>query len=199
MAQFTGTLRIEGDRGAPLPVRAEIADDKLVLTTEGRDLGSWPLGELQPRARGAGVGLLLDGDPVVIDVGNADRFYDAVAQSKQATKKRGRGKKASVAPSPYAAETATEAAAPKRIVRLPSARVATAVVLLLAVVVAAILDATVVGAVALFLGLVLVIIASGAVVDTRVALRLPFGLDALHVMIGGVGVLLVGVVLTFLG
>ena len=195
MAQFTGTMRIEGDRGAPLPVHAEIADNRLVLTTDGTDLGSWPLGTLNPQARGAGVGLLLDGDPVVIDVGNAERFFDAVALRAPSGKKKGRAKKPKVAPSAYEPEEKPDKAPRRR----PSARVTATLVLLLAVVALAAFNPTLVGAVALFLGLVLVIVASGAVIDTRIALRLPVGLDAMHVMVGGVGVLLIGVFLTFLG
>ena len=206
MAQFTGTLRIEGDRGSPLPVKAEISDNRLVLTTEGSDLGSWPLASLQPQARGAGVGLTLDGDPVVIDVGNADRFYDAVVGTAASGTKKGRRSRAKVA-KPIApsvsdessAETPTSSGDAGVGRRLPPPRVLVAVGLLVAVVVAGVLAPTLMGAIALFLGLVLVLIASGATVDPRVALRLPFGLQAMHVMVAGVGVLLVGGALTFLG
>lgn len=207
MAQFTGTLRIEGDRGSPLPVKAEISENRLVLTTEGSDLGSWPLASLQPQARGAGVGLTLDGDPVVIDVGNADRFYDAVVGTAASGTKKGRRSRAKLSTKPTApsksdrsnGETAPSPEGARVARRLPPPRVLVAVGLLAAVVIAGVLEPTLMGSICLFLGLVLVVIASGATVDPRVALRLPFGLQAMHVMVVGVGVLLVGGALTFLG
>lgn len=207
MAQFTGTLRIEGDRGSPLPVKAEISDNRLVLTTEGSDLGSWPLSSLQPQARGAGVGLTLDGDPVVIDVGNADRFYDAVVGTAAPGTRKGRRSRSRAVTKPVAAtepdrssvETTMSSGDPRVGRRLPPPRVLVALGLLLAVVVAGVLAPTLMGSIALFVGLVLVVIASGATVDPRVALRLPFGLQAMHVMVAGVGVLVVGGALTFLG
>ncbi|MGH8911494.1 MAG: hypothetical protein ACRDVD_03205, partial [Acidimicrobiia bacterium] len=134
-----------------MPIKAEVDSGHLILKADGVELGSWPLAGLQPQARGAGVGLSLGGDPVVIDVGNADAFMNAVEIKHAKAAKRKRRNNGSAAP------TATPQAEKVRRPRSkPSPRVIAAAVVGLALLAVAILFPTVVGAVALFLGLVLV-------------------------------------------
>lgn len=193
MATFSGTMRIEGERGAPLPVRAQVEDNQLMIETGGTELGSWPLAGLTPQPRGAGVGLVLDGDPVVLDVGNADAFMVAVVgRGGKAQKGRGsrRNRKQETA-------AASEARAATRVRRRPSPRVMVAGAVVLAVLVAAILRPEAVGSVFLLIGLLLLITAALAVVEPKFAVRMPFGLEATHLMVGAASSLLAGAGLVF--
>lgn len=192
MAVFVGTMRIEGDRGAPLSVRAEVDGDRLTLETGGTELGNWPLAALEPEARGAGVGLTLDGDPVVIDVGNADAFLSAVARTGPKLRKGRKGKAAK----PAKATRVKSERAPRQ---KPAPRVLVAVGAGLVLVVAAVLAPTLIGSIFLLIGLVLAMWSALAVVEPRVAVRIPLGLDSTHIMIGGVSALVVGFGLTFFG
>lgn len=197
MASFEGTLRIEGERTEPLAVKAVVDDGALSLAADGVTLGSWPLTVVSAEPRGAGVGLVLDDDHVVIDLPDADRFIAAITPIKKKRKKapsrrvdREQLRRPPAAPSEPRAKSKRE---PK--LRIPR-RVMWILVAALAFIALSFFFSELVGSILLLVGLVLVMAGSLGMVESAVALRIPFGLQAVHLIAGGVVFLLVGVFLT---
>ncbi len=201
MASFEGTLRVEGERSEPLAVKAVVDDGALSLASDGVTLGSWPLTVVSAEPRGAGVGLVLDDDHVVIDLPDADQFIAAITPPKKKRKKaRSRRvdreelrKPSTRAPAAKSGRKARPSSKPK--LHIPGRVVA---IFFGAVVFVALslLFSELVGSILLLLGLVLVMAGSLGLVETGVALRIPLGLQAMHLIVGGVVSVLVGAFLT---
>ncbi|MGA7270424.1 MAG: hypothetical protein WB239_05060 [Acidimicrobiia bacterium] len=197
MASFEGTLRIEGDRSEPLAVKAVVDDGALSLAADGVTLGSWPLTVVSAQPRGAGVGLVLDDDHVVIDLPDADQFIAAITPIKKKRKKASSRRvdreqlrrPAGGSPEPEAKSKR------KPRVHVPG-RVIVILVGALAFIALSLLFSELVGSILLLFGLILVMAGSLGMVESAVALRIPFGLQAMHLIAGGVVLLVVGVFLT---
>lgn len=160
---------VASDSGS-VPFEAAIAEHRLVISVEGVEVGNWPVEAVQAQVEPEGIHLRLGQDEVVIDV--TDRVGLMMAL----------GRSASEAPS-------------RRQRNLPSLRLVVASVLLGALVVASVFATGIVGSSLLILGLLVLVLGAFATSEPRLALRLPFGLQALHVVGVGVGLLAIGMAL----
>lgn len=171
MASFKGTMTIAGQGGNAVPVDAQIGERVLVLKVEGVDVGSWALEDVRAEPTGVGVSLHLGQETVVIDVTDRIGFLGALQKPSVPAKRRR---------------------------RLPSLALTLTVLLFLGVVAAAIFFPEVVGPVFILVGLVALVVAASAHAEARVALRLPFGLQAAHFLVLGMVLAALGVGITLL-
>lgn len=169
MADFQGTMRIEGEGGSTVPVKARVGPEHLVLEVDGVTVGEWPVGELEARVDGGGVLLRLGEDHVMMDVTDRSRFVIALTPPSPTPSRRRR--------------------------RRPSLRLLFLVLVVVGVVVAAVLQPRVVGSVGLLSGLIVLVVGTLAHSEPRVALRLPLNLQAVHLLGGGFLLVTVGVAL----
>lgn len=169
MADFQGTMRIEGDGGPPVPVRARVGDHQLVLETDGVMLGEWPVHRVKAQMDRGGVVLRLGEDHVTLDVSDRIGFVSALAPSDDAPARRKR--------------------------RKPSLRLVLAVLVAAGLVVAAVLWTQIFGSVGLLAGLVILVVGTVAHSEPRVALRLPLNLHGIHLIVAGLLAVSAGVAL----
>lgn len=167
MANFQGTMRIEGDGGPPVPVRARVGDRRLVLEVDGVTVGEWPVEGLDAAVDQGGVVLRLGAEHVTLDVTDRTGFVTALAP------------------------TASSDASRRR--RRPSLALVTFILAVVGVVTAAVLAPQLVGSVGLLMGLVVLVLGALAHSEPRVALRLPLNLQSFHLMVAGVLLLAVGI------
>lgn len=169
MANFQGTMRIEGDGGPPVPIHARVGDRRLVLEVDGVTVGEWPVEGLDAAVDQGGVVLRLGAEHVTLDVTDRTGFVTALAPpaSSDASRRRRR--------------------------RRPSLALVTFILAVVGVVTAAVLAPQLVGSVGLLMGLVVLVVGALAHSEPRVALRLPLNLQAFHLMVAGVLLLAVGV------
>lgn len=166
MAHFQGTMRIAGDGGPPVPVRARVGDHRLALEVEGVTVGEWPVDGLDAAMDREGVVLRLGEEHVTLDVSDRTGFVTALS-----------------APVP---------SAPHRRRRRPSLPLIAMIATMVGVVTAAVLAPQLVGSVALLIGLVVLVVGALAHSEPRVALRLPLNLQSFHLLAAGVLLLAVG-------
>ena len=191
MASFSASMTIEGDDSGPVPVKAFIENGTLSIHAAGASLGSWPVDSLNAVLEAAGVGLALGEDKVVLDLVNSDEFLVAIGDSTaQGTGgKRRRQRKSDDG-------SAKERSRGRRRLGL---RGWIALGLVAVVVVASAMLPVVVGSALLLIGLAVLLLGAGAMVETRVALRLPTGLEGIHLVVVGVVAIVVGMGLTLAG
>ena len=191
MASFSASMTIEGDDSGPVPVKALIEDGTISIHAAGESLGSWPVDSVKAVRQDAGVGLALGEDHVVLDLVNSDEFLIAIGDSAtQTTGGKGRRERKK--------NDATAKDRTRRRRRL-GLRGWVALVLVVGVVGASAVVPVVVGSTLLLIGLAVLLLGAGAMVETRVALRLPTGLEGIHLVVVGVVVILVGMGLTLAG
>lgn len=172
MSTFRGVMQIAGQGGAPVPVRALVDAERLVLEVDAVEVGAWPLAAVEARPGVRGVVLDLDDDQVTIELGQPEVFLDALTPRKRRRRR------------PF---------------RLPSLRLVAFGLFVAGLGYTALIFPAAFGAFSLLAGVVLLIVGYGAHSNPRVALRLPIGIQAVHVILGGLGVLVLGVALTLLG
>lgn len=196
-------MSITGESGSPVPVHAEIGTGQLVLQVEGVDVGSWSLGDVVAEPTGAGVSLQLGQDRVTLEINERTEFLHALQPpSTKEKKRRGRKGKKAKKPEPQAPAAepkATREAKPRGPSRLPSLRTTLIFLVVAAVVTATILATELVGAIALLVGILLLVFGAFASSDARLALRLPFGLEVFHVLGAALLLVVVGIVLVLVG
>jgi hypothetical protein len=166
-------MTIAGQRGNGVPVDAQIGERVLVLKVEGVDVGSWAIEDVRAEPTGAGVSLLVDGETVVIDVTDRIGFLGALQRP--------------VSPGEH-----------RRRRRLPSLALTSTVALLVGVAAAAVFFPEVAGPVLILLGLVALVVGAAGHAESRVALRLPLGLQPGHFLVVGLVVTAIGVGVTLL-
>lgn len=169
MTSFQGTMRIQGEVGPPVPVKARIGEDRLVLEVDGVAVGEWPVTGLRAEVDGGGVNLSLGQERVMIDVTDRIGFVSALAPRSPARAVKRR--------------------------RRPSLPLVGVVLVATAIVAAAVMAPDVVGSVALLAGLVVLVAGAMAHSEPRIALRLPLNLQAIQVVLVGLLFLAVGVFL----
>lgn len=152
-------MRIEGNAGAPVPVQARVGDDRLVLEVDGVEVGEWPVAELTAEMSGGGVLLRLGEDEVMIDVSDRTGFVGALAPAEKPGKRRRR--------------------------RRPSLRLMLVFLAGAGIVTAVLLVPQLTGSVAILAGLLMLVLGAVAYSEPRVAVRLPLSLQALHLILGG--------------
>ncbi|HEX2155158.1 MAG TPA: hypothetical protein VHL52_14430 [Acidimicrobiia bacterium] len=172
MTSFRGTMRIVGDAGPAVPVSARVADQRLVLEVEGTEVGAWPVAIVSYEADREGVVLRLGQERVTIDVSDRAGFVLALRPP-------------------------TSGGGTRR--RLPSLRTVAVALVAALPVVAAVLAPVVAGSVALLFSLIVLVTGTVAYSEPRIALRLPLGLTAVHFLVAGAGLIVVGIPLVLLG
>lgn len=167
MAKFQGTMRIEGDGGPPVPIKARVGDRRLVLEVDGVTVGEWPVEGLDAAVDRGGVVLRLGADHVTLDVTDRTAFVTALAPPASSDAPRRR--------------------------RRPSLALVTFILGVVGVVAAAVLAPQLVGSVGLLTGLVVLVLGALAHSEPRIALRLPLNLQSFHLMVAGVFLVAVGI------
>lgn len=204
MATFNGRMSITGESGSPVPVHAQIGTDQLVLQVDGVDVGSWSLGDVLAEPVAAGVALQLGGERVTLELNDRTEFLHALqpptAKGKKKERKSRRQEKREPGPQAISEEPKpARAAKPKAPRNLPSLRTTLILVMVAGIITATILATELVGAIALLVGIVLLAFAAFASSDARLALRLPFGLQVMHVLGVGVVLVVIGITLVLIG
>ncbi|MFP3913481.1 MAG: hypothetical protein ACLFWM_01280 [Actinomycetota bacterium] len=192
MADFTGTMRIEGG-GQAVPVKARVDKDVLTLEVEGVEVGEWPVADLDPAADAGGVVLRLGDEAVTLDVSDRIALLSALKPAPDHKAGRGRRKERG------RKEKHGGKAGQTRRRRRPSLVVVLITLLALAAGVAAFLAPEAVGSVALLVGLLTLVVGGFAHSDPRIALRLPLNLHPVHFIVAGLVALVGGAVLVIVG
>ena len=73
-----GTLQLTGETGPELPVRVQIDDDWLKLTTAEETVGHWPLADIGIRDRRKGFSIRAEGEEILLTVDDEVGFAGAV-------------------------------------------------------------------------------------------------------------------------
>ena len=74
MAEYSGSLRIDGDSGPPVGVAIDLTDDAMRLTAGEVELGTWARDELRVQALKDGFHVRVEGEEVILDVTDDARF-----------------------------------------------------------------------------------------------------------------------------
>lgn len=74
MTSFDARLRIVGESGFPLGVEVDLTGERMILTTEGRNLADWPLEEIRIFPTPSGFRIDAEGEAVILNVTDGDKF-----------------------------------------------------------------------------------------------------------------------------
>ncbi|HEX5695056.1 MAG TPA: hypothetical protein VFZ15_01630 [Acidimicrobiia bacterium] len=74
MSSFSARLRLPGRSRLPLGVEVDIHHERLTLTAGDREVGAWPLEKLEVASQPDGFYIKIDGDLLVLDVADPNRF-----------------------------------------------------------------------------------------------------------------------------
>ncbi len=85
MRTYNGSLRVEA---TVIEAEFRVGDDRLEVNANQEVLGSWPLDEVGLDDMGAELGLLLDGERVVVELADRDEFIAALSPHKKRGRKR---------------------------------------------------------------------------------------------------------------
>jgi len=74
MGSFEARLRVIGQSGFPLPVVVDLTDEQLTVTTDSGRIADWTLAEIDISARADGFLIEAEGEEVLLNVTDSNRF-----------------------------------------------------------------------------------------------------------------------------
>ena len=74
MGSFEARLRVIGQSGFPLPVVVDLTDEQLTVTTDSGRIADWTIAEIDISARGDGFLIEAEGEEVLLNVTDSNRF-----------------------------------------------------------------------------------------------------------------------------
>lgn len=184
MRDFVGTMHLPGDTAGGVPFRAVVTDGKLRIEVAGTEVGEWELSAIRAEPSSDWVCLEVGNERVNLVLAGRDAFLDAV---------EGRSVAVDVPPPP---SKRREAARRRR--RRAIAWAAVTVASVSALVAASVAAAALVGSALMLGGIALLAGGAFALIDVRLALRLPAALRPGHLLALGFAVLALGAVVTAL-
>jgi hypothetical protein len=74
MTSFDARLRVVGESGFPLGVEIDLTGERMVLTTDGKELADWDLEEIRIAPTPSGFRIDAEGEAVILNVTDTERF-----------------------------------------------------------------------------------------------------------------------------
>lgn len=78
MTSFDARLRVVGESGFPLGVEIDLTAERMVLTTDGRQLADWDLEEIRIAPTPSGFRIDAEGEAVILNVTDTERFTEEI-------------------------------------------------------------------------------------------------------------------------
>jgi len=83
MSSFDARLRMAGQAGFPLGIEINLTEGRMVVTTDGRELADWALEDIRIAPTPSGFRIDAEGEAVIINVTDHERFTSAVGSRLQ--------------------------------------------------------------------------------------------------------------------
>jgi hypothetical protein len=78
MSSFDGRLRLLGRAGFPLGVEVDLSAERMIVTSGGTEVADWALEEIVIASRSDGFHIKAEGEEIVLNITDADRFATEV-------------------------------------------------------------------------------------------------------------------------